>query len=141
MPVVALSISNCFHNVEPSRKRCSSARMLLIHRNYIYSLYTRSYLLIQLYLPIHNPFMFPATLSTAFFNRWDSSTTRSLSSSAHSAMNVVVSATKPASKMSSDMYRMMCSTYQGASLRVYATGSQSTSTRRYVIGHYRNAYA
>ena len=54
-------------------------------------------------LLFHNPLIFPATLSTVFFSRWDSFTTRSLSSSAHSVMNVVVSATKPANKMSSAM--------------------------------------
>lgn len=43
----------------------------------------------------HSPSIFPATASTASFNLNDSFTTKSLSSSPHSAMNVAVSATNP----------------------------------------------
>ena len=60
---------------------------------YIFIIY-QVVLVIHLYhLFFYIPLIFPATLSTAFFNCWDSFTTRSLSSSAHSARNVVVSAT------------------------------------------------
>jgi hypothetical protein len=49
---------------------------------------------------IHIPFMLPATASTAFFNLKDSLATISFSSSQHSAMNVAVSATNPATDLS-----------------------------------------
>jgi len=42
MPAGAQSMSNCFHNVELSRKRCSSVKILLIYRNYIFVIYPPS---------------------------------------------------------------------------------------------------
>ena len=91
MPAGALLMSNCFHNVELSKRACSGKRMLTRRNLYIHRIPGLSYSPIS---PIfYIPPMFPTTLSTAFFNRWDSFTTRSLSSSAHSARKVAISAT------------------------------------------------